>query len=147
MIDRRRALIVAIVCGLGVPHVLAAQDAKPGKIARIGRLSPLSATADVPNMEAFRKGLRDLGWVEGRTFAVESRFADGKPERLPELAAQLVRESVDVILVGSTPGTLAAMKATRTIPIVMVTTTRQPCEPVNPSLTLLDDGPSERRSP
>jgi hypothetical protein len=85
MIDRRRALIVAIVCGvLGAPRMLAAQDAKPGKIARIGRLSPLSATADVPNMEVFRKGLRDLGWVEGRTFAVESRFADGKPERLPD---------------------------------------------------------------
>jgi putative ABC transport system substrate-binding protein len=76
----------------------------------------------VPNIEAFRKGLRDLGWVEGRNFAIEPRFADGKPERLPELAAQLVREKVDIILVGSTPGTRAAMKATGTIPIVMVTT-------------------------
>ena len=74
------------------------------------------------NLEAFRKGLRDLGWIEGRDFAIETRFADGKPERLPELAEQLVRKRVDVLLVGSTPGALAAKKATSTIPIVMVTT-------------------------
>ena len=76
----------------------------------------------MPNLEAFRKGLRDLGWVEGRDFAIEARFAEGKPERLPELAAQLVRNRVDIILAGSTPGALAAKRATSTIPVVMVTT-------------------------
>lgn len=91
-------------------------------MARIGRLSPLSAASDAPNLAAFRKGLRDLGWVEGQNFVLETRFADGYPERLPGLAAQLVREGVDLILVGSTQGALAAKSATTTIPIVMVTT-------------------------
>jgi putative ABC transport system substrate-binding protein len=123
MIDKRLALVVAVVLGaLCTPLAPAAQDAKPGKTATIGRLSPLSAEAGMPSLEAFRNGLRDLGWVEGRDFVLETRFADGKPERLPELAEQLVRKGVDVILVGSTPGALAAKKATSTIPIVMVTT-------------------------
>ena len=123
MVNRTFALVLAVVLGvLCTSFAPAAQDAKPGKTARIGRLSPLSAEADMPGLEAFRKGLRDLGWVEGRDFAIEARFADGKPERLPELAAQLVRNRVDVILAGSTPGALAAKKATSTIPIVMVTT-------------------------
>jgi putative ABC transport system substrate-binding protein len=123
MVNSRLALVVALVLSvLCIPFDSAAQDAKPGKTARIGRLSPNSAEADMPGLEAFRKGLRDLGWVEGRDFAIEARFAEGKPERLPELAAQLVRNRVDVILAGSTPGALAAKQATSTIPIVMVTT-------------------------
>ena len=123
MINYRRAVILAIVLGiLCVPLALTAQNVKPGKTARIGRLSPLSAKADMPGLEAFRKGLRDLGWVEGRDFVIEARFAQGKPERLPELAAELVRSGVDIVLAGSTPGALAAKEATSTIPIVMVTT-------------------------
>ncbi len=93
-----------------------------GKIVRIGRLSPLSAEADALYLDAFRKGLSDLGWVEGKTFTIESRFAGGKSERLAELAAELVRQRVDLILTGSSQGALAAKKATSTIPIVMVTT-------------------------
>ena len=124
MINRGCVLIIAIVCAVFcAPLILLAQDAKSSsKMARIGRLSPLSAASDTPNLRAFRKGMRDRGWVEGKDFALETRFADGKPERLPQLAAQLVREGVDVILVGSTPGALAAKRATSTIPIVMVTT-------------------------
>jgi len=123
MINGRFVLVVVVVLGLlGAPVAVAAQGAKSGKTARIGRLSPLSAESDAPGLDAFRKGLRDLGWVEGKDFAIEARFAEGKPERLPELAAQLVRQRVDVILVGSNPGTLAAKRATSTIPIVMVTT-------------------------
>ena len=120
MINRRSALIAIVV--LGIPFAAVAQGAKLGKTARIGRLSPLSAETDAPGLDAFRKGLRDLGWVEGRDFVIETRYADGNPERLPELAAQLVRQRVDLILVGSNPGTLAAKMATSTIPIVMVTT-------------------------
>jgi ABC-type uncharacterized transport system substrate-binding protein len=120
MINRRSALIAITV--LGIPFAAVAQRAKLGKAARIGRLSPLSAETDAPGLDAFRKGLRDLGWVEGRDFVIEARYADGNPKRLPELAAQLVRQRVDVILVGSTPGTLAAKTATNMIPIVMVTT-------------------------
>jgi putative ABC transport system substrate-binding protein len=123
MLNSKLALVAVIVLAvLCMPFAPAAQDATPGKPARIGRLSPLSAEADVPGLEAFRKGLRDLGWIEGRDFAIEARFAEGKPERLQELAAQLVRNRVDIILAGSTPGALAAKKATSSIPIVMVTT-------------------------
>lgn len=120
MMNRRSAL-VAIVA-LGTPFAAVAQGAKPAKVARIGRLSPLSAETDVVSIAAFRSGMRDLGWVEGRDFVIETRYADGIAERLPELAAQLVRERVDLILSGSNPGTLAAKQATNAIPIVMVTT-------------------------
>jgi ABC-type uncharacterized transport system substrate-binding protein len=123
MIPKSRALIAALVLlALGAPVVVGAQDYKPGKTARIGRLSPLSADADASHIDAFRKALHALGWVEGKTFTMESRFANGKPDRLPELAADLVRQRVDVILTGSNQGALAARHATATIPIVMVTT-------------------------
>jgi putative ABC transport system substrate-binding protein len=85
-------------------------------------LSPLSPEADVPLLAAFRTGMRDLGWVEGETFLIETRYADGNPIRFPEIAAELVRRRVDVILAGSSPGALAAKNAAGTIPVVMVTT-------------------------
>ena len=123
MINGRFVLVLVVVLGvLGAPFAAAAQGATSGKTARIGRLSPLSAETAAPSLDAFRKGLRDLGWIEGRDFVIENCYADGKPERLPELAAQLVHQRVDVILVGSNPGALAAKGATSTIPIVMVTT-------------------------
>ena len=118
----RRALLAALAIGVvGAPVAASAQDGRTRKVMRIGRLSPLSAETDVTNVEAFRKGLRDHGWVDG-SFTIESVFADGKTDRLPGLAADLVRQRVDVILTGSTLGALAAKKATATIPIVMVTT-------------------------
>ena len=83
---------------------------------RIGYLSPAS---DAPLLQAFRQGLRDLGWVEGHNVAVEVRSADGKYERLPQLAAELVRLNVTVIVASSTPVALAAQHATTTIPIVI----------------------------
>jgi putative ABC transport system substrate-binding protein len=75
-------------------------------------------TANPLLYEAFRQGLRDLGYVEGRNVVIEYRGAEGKPERLPALAAELVALKVDVIVVGSTPQALAAKQATRTLPIV-----------------------------
>ena len=107
---------------LGVAAGAAAQEARARTPARIGRLSPLSAEADRLNMEAFRKGLTDLGWVEGKSFTIESRFAAGQLDRLPGLATELARERLDLIITGSDPGVLAAKKATSSIPIVMVTT-------------------------
>jgi putative ABC transport system substrate-binding protein len=92
------------------------------KTPRIARLSPSSAAADAPVLEAFRQGLRDHGWIEGKNIVMEYRFSDGKPDRLPQLAAELVRLKVDVILTGATVGALAAKQATNTIPIVVVTT-------------------------
>jgi putative ABC transport system substrate-binding protein len=115
-------LLLAALALLLTPAVCPAQEPKPGKIVRIGRLSPLSAETDRPNLEAFRQRLAELGWVEGKSFAIEGRFADGRSARLPELAADLVRQRVDLILTGSNPGGLAAKNATGSIPIVLVTT-------------------------
>ena len=111
-------ITLAILAGLS----FAVDAQEPSKPARIGRLSPQSAQADAPFLDAFRIGLRELGWSEGRNYTIEARFADGKFDLLPQLASELVGRGVDVILVGSNPGTLAARGATRTIPIVMVTT-------------------------
>ncbi len=114
----RRQFISTTFSILTMPCAAAAQESR--QIARIGRLSPLSASATAHIQDAFRERLRDLGWVEGRNLAIEDRFAAGDVNRLPDLAAELVRLKVDVILAGSTPGALAAKKATTTIPIVMV---------------------------
>src|SRR5438309_11881291 len=91
------------------------------RIARIGFLGQTSASlsASVIRVEALRAGLRDLGYVEGKNLTIEFRWAEGKHERLPDLAAELVRLKVDVIVTQGTPGALAAKQATATIPIVM----------------------------
>jgi putative ABC transport system substrate-binding protein len=119
---RRRRVIAGLLVSLVAPLAGGAQQA--GKRARIGRLSPSLPETDAPLLDAFRKGLHELGWIEGQTFTMEERFAEGKPEQLPKLAADLVRHRVDVILAGSNPGALAAKNATATnpIPVVMVTT-------------------------
>jgi putative ABC transport system substrate-binding protein len=116
----RRAFLAGTLATLVEAATSSAQTGT--RPVRIGRLSPLAADADGPMMKAFRAGLQDLGWVEGRTFVVESRFADGKADRLAGIAAELVRQQVDLILSGSSPAALAAKRATSTIPIVMVTT-------------------------
>ena len=95
-----------------------AQQAK--KVPRIGYLSRSSASGNLPRIEAFRQGLRELGYVEGQTFFIEYRYAEGKFERLPNLAADLVSLKVDVIVAPGTGPVSAAKQATRTIPIVMV---------------------------
>jgi putative ABC transport system substrate-binding protein len=118
----RRAFLWGSATLLATPLATHAQEPRGARTVRIGRLSPLSARTDTPNLDAFRRGLRDLGWVEGQSFTIQARFADGKADRLPGLAAELVRDRVDIILVGSSPGALAAKGATTSIPIVMVTT-------------------------
>src|SRR5262245_10062036 len=77
--------VIVLLASLGRPFVVDAQSPRTGKLARMGRLSPNSAENDVPHLDAFRKGLRELGWVEGQDFAIETRFAAGNPDRLPEL--------------------------------------------------------------
>jgi ABC-type uncharacterized transport system substrate-binding protein len=114
----RRAFIASGGAAILVPR-LTAEAQQAAKIARIGYLSPNLATS--PHLrEAFRQGLRDLGYVEGRNLVIEDRDAEGKVERLPALAAELVALKVDVIVTegGSTVVPLAAKQATRTIPIV-----------------------------
>jgi putative ABC transport system substrate-binding protein len=90
-----------------------------GKIFRIGFLDPSTASGMAVLVDAFRQELRKLGWIEGKNITIEYRFGEQKPERLPELAADLVRLKVDLIVVAGTPAALAAKKATTTIPIVM----------------------------
>jgi putative ABC transport system substrate-binding protein len=97
---------------------LTAEAQQATKVYRIGRLHPGSPTEPDPNLEAFRQGLRDLGYVEGQNLVLEARYAEGNPERLPDLAAGLVRLKVDVIVPVATAATRAVQHATRTIPIV-----------------------------
>jgi len=97
-----------------------AEAQQPKRIARIGWLEISSQNPEAMRMiEMFRKGLRDLGWVEGQNVAFEYRFADGKAERLPDLAAELVRLKVDVIATHSGASVRAVKQTTSTIPIVM----------------------------
>jgi ABC-type uncharacterized transport system substrate-binding protein len=92
-----------------------------GKVYRIGVLDTLSAALNSANLNAFRQGLRELGYVEGQHFVIEYRSADGRAQQFPGLATELVRLKVDLIVTRGTPAVLVAKKATRSIPIVMVT--------------------------
>jgi len=113
--DRRTFLAGAGAVLLAAP--LAAQAQQPGKVPRIGFLF-YGAPGPSPELDAFRKGLRDLGYIDGQSITIEYRFANGRVGRLPELAAELVRLEVDVIVTPGTPASMAAKKATGTIPIV-----------------------------
>jgi putative ABC transport system substrate-binding protein len=117
MITRRRFLATTGVAAL-LAAPLATEAQQAAKIARIGFLSG-NLAANPHLTEAFLQGLRDLGYVEGRNLVIEFRDAEGKYDRLPALAAELVALKVEVIVVGSTPAALAAKQATRTIPIVL----------------------------
>jgi putative tryptophan/tyrosine transport system substrate-binding protein len=92
---------------------------QPVKVPRIGFLSPVSPSATALWHQAFRQGLRDHGWTEGKNISIEYRYAEGKSDRLPDLAADLIRLKVDIIVVSSGTDALAAKNATREIPIVM----------------------------
>ena len=98
-----------------------AEAQQPKKVPRIGYLSPVDPASESTRAEAIRLALRELGYIEGQNIAIEYRYAEGKRDRLPELAAELVRLKVDIIVVagGDTP-IQAAKNATKTIPIVMV---------------------------
>src|SRR5262245_43187537 len=117
---QRRGFLQATAAGLLVTP-MAAWPQPTGKIYRIGLLGPSDARVGMFYVEAFRQGLRELGWVEGENFVIEYRWADGNLERLPALAADLVRLQVDVIVTGASPANQPAKDATKTIPIVMTT--------------------------
>jgi len=115
----RRAFLTLVTGGL-LAAPLAAEAQQPGRVYRIGFLGPAAEGVYTDSLLSLSTGLRELGYVEGKNIVFEYRFAEDKYERLPDLAAGLVRDKVDVIVVHSTPGTRAAKQATRTIPIVMV---------------------------
>lgn len=109
------ALVVQLLLA---PIVVDAQQA--GKVYRIGHLSIMPRDAMAPYVDALESGLRDLGYVSGRNVVIEHRSANGRPERFPDLAAELVRLNVDVVVTGMDSGIVALKQATTTIPIVMV---------------------------
>jgi len=115
--NRRRFLLTSLVGALAAPLAAEAQEYKAEKVPQLGWLSPGSRSAGL--LEPFLQGLRELGWVEGRSVVIEYRYADGKAERLPALVADLARLKVDVIVAGGVAAALAASKATTAIPIVM----------------------------
>lgn len=121
MLTRRRFLISLPFTAAAGTQLVFAQQARR-EVARIGLLEPASAASFGRWRHALLSGLKEQGWSEGRNFTIESRWAEGKYERLPQLAAELVQAKVDVIVAASGPGIRAAQKATGTIPIVMVRT-------------------------
>jgi putative tryptophan/tyrosine transport system substrate-binding protein len=114
----RRAFVTGLGAALAAP--LAAEAQQAGKVGRVGYLLGATREQSSQLVKAFEDGLRDLGYVPGRNVLIEYRFADGKLERLPQLAQDLVRLKVDIIVTGSNPHVIAAKQATTTIPIVMV---------------------------
>ena len=109
------SLLTAVFLTAALPSL--AQQA--GKIPRIGYLTGATPDGQAARIEAFRQGLRELGYVEGKNIVIEYRYAEGKLDRLPALAAELVRLKVDVIVTGGGVITRATKEATVTIPIVM----------------------------
>jgi putative ABC transport system substrate-binding protein len=113
---RRREFIALIGGAAAWPFTARGQM---GKVYRIGLLEPTPATQNATNLDALRAGLRRLGYVEGQNLVIEYRSADGRAERFPDLASELVRLKVDVMVTRGTPAVQAAQKASGTIPIVM----------------------------
>jgi putative tryptophan/tyrosine transport system substrate-binding protein len=128
--DNRKSKIENLKWGWGFAIILAFSlcgavvvgAQQTGKVPRIGFLDSSTASGMAVLLEAFWQEMRKLGWIEGKNITIEYRFAEQKPERIPELAADLVRLKVDLILVAGAPLALAAKNATTTIPIVTTTT-------------------------
>ena len=118
---KRRQLLIATSALMAAPFAaVLAQQA--GKVWRSGMLETTSQASNAANLDGFRQGMLALGYAEGRNYVIEYRSADGSNARFPELAAELVRAKVDLIVTRGTPATLAARKASSTIPIVTTAT-------------------------
>ena len=108
---------------------LSAEAQQPKKVPRIGYLSTIDPATDSARVEGIRLALRELGYIEGQNIAIEYRYTEGKIDRPPELAAELVRLKVDIIVVAGGDATIQAAKnATKTIPIVMIGAGSDPVE-------------------
>jgi len=115
----KKKITVLTLCAMLLALCLPAEAQQPKKVPQIGFLGSLSFSTDPDRREAFRQGLRELGYVEGKNIVIEWRFAEGNADRLPSLAAELVRLKVAVIVTGGSAVTRAAKEATITIPIIM----------------------------
>ncbi len=114
-----KRILICLLLPVFLVTVFSAEAQQPMKVSLIGRLSASSPSSISARTEAFRQGLRELGYIEGKNIVIEYRYAEGKPDRLPALAAELVRLKVDVIVTTSPNATRSAKEATVTIPIVM----------------------------
>jgi len=115
----KKDITVLNLCAILLAFCISAEAQQPKKIPRIGVLWLYSPTIASPFAEAFRQGLRGLGYVEGQNIALEERWAEGRFDRLPSLAAELVRLKVDILVTASTPAAQAGQQATQSIPIVL----------------------------
>jgi putative tryptophan/tyrosine transport system substrate-binding protein len=120
-IQNRKWLGLWLIAFMVVMVRAGAETQQPKNVPRIGYLDPASPEASLRQIEAFRKGLAELGYVEGKNIVIEYRYGDGKRDRLSAVASELVQRQVDVIVTGSTPGVEAAKNATNTIPIIFAT--------------------------
>jgi len=116
--DAGLALLLGPLAFIGAPRAAMAQQA--GKVYRIGYLSAPSRASVEQVLQAFLRALRELGLIEGQNLIIEYRWAEGKIERLPDLAAELVRQKVDLIVAPAASAAVAAKKATTSIPVVMM---------------------------
>ena len=117
----RAALAAMFALGL-LAAPLPAEAQQAGKVYRIGMLESTSPAINAANLEGFRRGLGELGYLEGKNFVIEYRSAEGRDERFVDLAAELIRLNVDLIVTRGTPAALAAKQATTTVPIVITST-------------------------
>ncbi len=115
----KKKISVLTLCAVLFALCGSAEAQQAGKVAHIGYLESSTASGSAVLLEALRQELRKLGWIEGKNITIEYRFSEQKRERLPELAADLVRLKVDLIVTTGEPTALAAKKATTSIPIVM----------------------------
>ena len=115
----KRKITILTLCAMLFALCFPPTAQQTGKIPRIGFLDTSTASASAVRLEAFWQEMRKLGWIEGKNITIEYRFAEQENERIPELAADLVRLKVDLIVVVGTSAALAAKSATTTIPIVM----------------------------
>src|SRR5262245_13791137 len=116
MKNHLRTILVALAL---LACAVIAESQQTRKVPRIGFVSAVSASSIAARLEGFRLGLREHGYVEGKTIVIDARYADGEPHRLAALAAELARLKVDVIVTTGPSSTRAAKEATNTIPIVM----------------------------
>ena len=138
---RRREFIILLGAVVTWPHAARAQRAT--KVPRIGYLGYSSPTLERDLVGVFQQGLRNIGYVDGQNIAIEYRSAEENLERLPALAAELVKLNVDIIVTLATPGALPAKQATNTVPIVVVAM----ADPARDGLVASLSRPGCRRSP
>jgi putative ABC transport system substrate-binding protein len=113
-----RKILIWLLATVFLTTVRPTEAQQPSKISRVGVLNAGSSTSISGRVDSFRQGLRELGYVEGKNIFIETRYAEAQQDRLPELATELVKLNVDVIVTATTPAVLTAKKATNTIPIV-----------------------------